>query len=742
MGTTIDGQEDDEHFGFAVSLNDAGTRIAVGADLNDGGGLAGADRGRVQIFEYDGLTTWNQLGSNIDGQVDLDQLGFSVSLDAAGDSVAIGTFGDDTVGAQSGQARIYDWSGAAWAQRGIDLDGAVAGDESGRSVSLSADGTRIAIGAPQHNGAEGHTRVYEYGRQFAQHVIVAGIANVDEPRSVYAVDVDSDGDIDVVSASRDDNKIAWYANDGTGVFGAQQVISTNATLTHGVFAVDLDGDSDMDVLATAQDDDTIYWYENDGSEIFTEHVVTTNADGAYDVFAIDLNADGDIDVVSASENDNKISWYENDGNEVFTEHVITTSMNGARSVFASDLDGDGDNDIMSASADDDKIVWYENDGTGTFALHVITTGADGASSVYSADINGDGSLDIIASSWRDDTVAWFEHDATYQPRVPISPLTLEAPVGDHELDVDNIKQHQDLLSFWYGIDVMDPGPFGFQDHTIPSQSALPLQDNQHEGAYLSGVHIDFIERGMGVTGSVGVANPLFGTGNAPIAEGTYQLEIRRGSFEPLLAAPFIPMDTNDRLTQSYTLEVPAGSNIIDGQTFDISDSIDSVRFEYDDTLIGVPAFEGVTSGNLRVPFNSEMEDWEVARVVRDLINSGPVQATIDVAAALSDGVDGTLFPDVNDADNERDLRILRSGTSGITTSNKINLFGSVYVVTDTNVLRTPVQEQSADPDSNDTLATATPTGISGFNSPKYVGQGAIGDNPNLPLTPGLDVEPV
>ncbi len=30
--------------------------------------------------------------------------------------------------------------------------------------------------------------------------------------SVYAVDVDSDGDMDVLSASWEDNKIAWYEN--------------------------------------------------------------------------------------------------------------------------------------------------------------------------------------------------------------------------------------------------------------------------------------------------------------------------------------------------------------------------------------------------------------------------------------------------------------------------------------------------------------------------------------------------
>ena len=74
-----------------------------------------------------------------------------------------------------------------------------------------------------------------------------------------------------------------------------------------VFASDVDGDGDMDVLSASAYDDKIAWYENNGSESFTAHNITTNADGAYSVFASDVDGDGDMDALSASPEDYKIA---------------------------------------------------------------------------------------------------------------------------------------------------------------------------------------------------------------------------------------------------------------------------------------------------------------------------------------------------------------------------------------------------------------------------------------------------
>ena len=159
LGSDIDGEAADDWSGWSVSLSSDGSRVAIGAPDNGGNGTFS---GHVRIFEWAGAA-WSQLGSDIDGEAAEDFSGFSVSLSSDGSRVAIGATGNDGNGNASGHVRIFEWNGAAWSQIGADIDGEAAGDVSGWSVSLSSDGSRVAIGAVQNdgNGPEpGHVRIF------------------------------------------------------------------------------------------------------------------------------------------------------------------------------------------------------------------------------------------------------------------------------------------------------------------------------------------------------------------------------------------------------------------------------------------------------------------------------------------------------------------------------------------------------------------------------------------------------
>jgi len=300
--------------------------------------------------------------------------------------------------------------------------------------------------------------------EFIPHTITT---SADAARSVYAVDVDGDGDMDVLSASSGDDKIAWYENDGNENF-TSHTITTEASSARSVFAVDVDGDEDMDVLSASWGDE-IVWYENDGNENFTPHTITANADGAASVYAVDVDGDGDMDVLSASSYDDKIAWYENDGNENFTSHTITTDADYAESVYAVDVDGDGNMDVLSASSYDDKIAWYENDGNENFTPHTITANADGATSVYAIDVDGDGDMDVLSASETDNKIAWYENDGNenFTSHTITTNAVLAFSVyavnvdGDGDIDVLSASRGDDKIA-WYEND----GNENFTSYTI------------------------------------------------------------------------------------------------------------------------------------------------------------------------------------------------------------------------------------------------------------------------------------
>ncbi len=150
------------------------------------------------------------------------------------------------------------------------------------------------------------------------------------------------------------------ANSFSQVLFTPHIITLAAEGAYSVYAIDLDRDGDMDVLSASEGDDKITWYENDGNQNFTLHIISSEANGAESVYAIDVDGDGDIDVLSACGEDDKIVWYTNDGNENFTANTIAKDANAATSVYAIDVDNDGDIDVLSASFSDGKIAWYEN----------------------------------------------------------------------------------------------------------------------------------------------------------------------------------------------------------------------------------------------------------------------------------------------------------------------------------------------------------------------------------------------
>lgn len=157
QGSDIYGDNNGDSFGFSVSFSPNGNEIAVGAWGNN------STTGLVRFFELDS-PNWSQerpdiLGVNVD-----DQFGFSVSLSANGTRVAIGAPHENNDGLSAGSVSVYEWDNAntEWDLMGARFDGDVIGDLAGNSVSISATGDRVAFGAPFNTSTTGQVKVFDW----------------------------------------------------------------------------------------------------------------------------------------------------------------------------------------------------------------------------------------------------------------------------------------------------------------------------------------------------------------------------------------------------------------------------------------------------------------------------------------------------------------------------------------------------------------------------------------------------
>jgi len=283
--------------------------------------------------------------------------------------------------------------------------------------------------------------------------------------SIYVEDIDNDGDWDILGAVLEQSDIVWWRNDGGSPFSwTKFVIDGSSAQAISVYAADLDDDGDQDAIAAASAGDEVAWYKNNGGDpiTWTKYVIRSNYDFAHEVYAHDLDMDGDMDVLGASSFDNLISWWRNDGGDPinWTEQTISSTCYGAKSLRVADLDEDGDNDVVGAGIYDNDVSWWRNDGGDPiqWVEHIIDYNFTGAHRVQIIDIDDDDDEDILAVAYLGHEIAWYRNDSgtplTWTKQT-ITTGFVNACIaqaadldGDGDLDVAGSAQTSNEVAWW------------------------------------------------------------------------------------------------------------------------------------------------------------------------------------------------------------------------------------------------------------------------------------------------------
>ena len=246
LGADIDGEAQGDQSGYKVSISSDGNIVAIGALNNSGGG---SYAGQVRVYQYSN-NAWAQIGADIDGEDMNDQSSRSVSLSGDGTTVAIGAPNNSGInGSYSGHVRVYRNVAGTWTKLGADIDGEAASDRSGTSVAISSDGNIVAIGAPSNGGNgsnSGHVRVYQYSSSTWTKIgadIDGEATNNDYNESGTAVAISSDGTTVAIGAPQNNN------SNGSG--SGQVRVYKNIAGTWTKLGADIDGEAGSDVSGTS-----------------------------------------------------------------------------------------------------------------------------------------------------------------------------------------------------------------------------------------------------------------------------------------------------------------------------------------------------------------------------------------------------------------------------------------------------------------------------------------------------------
>lgn len=357
LGGDIDGETLEDQSGFSISISSDGTIVAIGAPGNNGNGN---NSGHVRVYKYE-TSTWSQVGSDIDGEATGDNSGYSVSLSSDGTILATGAILNTT---STGHVRVYKFELGAWTQMGSDIDGEAENDASGRSVSLSSDGTIVAIGAINNDGAasnSGHVRIYKFatGSWTQMGSDIDGEAMNDN--SGYSVSLSADGNTVAIAATR---------NDGGGNNSGHVRVYKFETGSWSQVGLDINGEGSNDesgFSTSLSSDGTIVAIGApfNGSDV--GHVrVFKFASGSWGQLGLDIDGEAGGDrsgnSVSLSADGTRVAIGAplNDGNGSISGHVrVYKFESGAWTQVGSDIDGEAAGDRLfsvSLSSDGSRVA--------------------------------------------------------------------------------------------------------------------------------------------------------------------------------------------------------------------------------------------------------------------------------------------------------------------------------------------------------------------------------------------------
>ena len=218
-----------------------------------------------------------------------------------------------------------------------------------------------------------------------------------DPHGVTVLDVDGDGDPDIVNSNNTDNNLSLHINNGAGVFAPPVYFDSGIASEYGLMAADMNNDGITDVVVGGRDSSRIITLRGNGNGTFTQMTSQSSGGNTWVVALGDLNGDGNLDATVANSISNNGAVLMGNGTGNFAAPVLMPTGNHTVASDLGDLDGDGDLDWMLSSFGGGFWRIYRNNGAGVFTFQQQIDAISNPSCAILLDFDNDLDLDLALS---------------------------------------------------------------------------------------------------------------------------------------------------------------------------------------------------------------------------------------------------------------------------------------------------------------------------------------------------------
>ncbi len=255
-------------------------------------------------------------------------------------------------------------------------------------------------------------------------------------------DVTGDGLPDVIGSREENGGLYLFTNTGNTAFTAPQILAPNISANE-LHLADLDNDGDQDLFFATPEGNLMVVMNDDGLGSFgTPYTVATLTHLAF-AQALDIDNDNDLDLVFSSSVADQVDVCLNNNGDMSPAQQLTVSGHG----IAHDLDNDGFADLMVANTAASSVGWQRNnaDEVSFTTPEFLDQAFSSPEYLTAADLDGDGDADAIITSSVSDEVAWYENIdgiGSYGPRQTVTFGVPASAIATGDVDNDG---DQDLF---------------------------------------------------------------------------------------------------------------------------------------------------------------------------------------------------------------------------------------------------------------------------------------------------------